>query len=177
MRAALFEEERNQWLEEKSKVISYQKQMQLNYVQLCSKTQRLEAEVQQLTLDLERKELQLANLQEASTRSWTSQLFLGGSPKHLKLSPQLWPLISRSAAPDCWATLFYFSLRNLISFLCIRLRQGSFTLVGGIFAPPAWRGTPLTQPVQSPSLFFFHSWLSVNLVHWSFFRPGPALLL
>ena len=69
VRAALFEEERNQWLEEKSKVISYQKQMQLNYVQLCSKTQRLEAEVQQLTLDLERKELQLSNLQETGRQS------------------------------------------------------------------------------------------------------------
>ncbi len=45
--------ERQNWQEEKEKVIAYQKQLQLNYVQMCQRNKNLEQEVQQLTMDLE----------------------------------------------------------------------------------------------------------------------------
>lgn len=51
--------ERRRWLEEKNKVIRYQKQLQLNYVQMQRKNTALEAEVEQLTLELERRDLKL----------------------------------------------------------------------------------------------------------------------
>ncbi|XP_076435994.1 uncharacterized protein LOC143275627 [Babylonia areolata] len=57
---ALVESERVQWLEEKNKVIRYQKQLQLNYVQMQQKNKALEAEVEQLTLELESRHLKLA---------------------------------------------------------------------------------------------------------------------
>ncbi|XP_035672924.1 leucine zipper putative tumor suppressor 2 homolog [Branchiostoma floridae] len=53
-----FERERAIWQEEKEKVIHYQKQLQLNYVQMFRKTKNLEKEVQQLTLELERRDLE-----------------------------------------------------------------------------------------------------------------------
>lgn len=56
------ETERLQWLEEKNKVIRYQKQLQLNYVQMQRKNTALEAEVEQLTLELERRDLKLSAL-------------------------------------------------------------------------------------------------------------------
>ena len=57
-----FETERDQWLEEKGKVIRYQKQLQLNYVQMFRKNKNLEAEVEQLTLELENRDLKLLAL-------------------------------------------------------------------------------------------------------------------
>ncbi|XP_072037912.1 LOW QUALITY PROTEIN: uncharacterized protein [Amphiura filiformis] len=45
--------ERKSWHDEKEKVIAYQKQLQLNYVQMCQRNKNLEQEVQQLTTDLE----------------------------------------------------------------------------------------------------------------------------
>lgn len=57
-----FESERDQWLEEKGKVIRYQKQLQLNYVQMFRKNKNLEAEVEQLTLELENRDLKLLAL-------------------------------------------------------------------------------------------------------------------
>ncbi|XP_074642909.1 leucine zipper putative tumor suppressor 2 homolog [Tubulanus polymorphus] len=54
-----FETEREIWLEEKNKVICYQKQLQLNYVQMYRKNKMLEADIEQLTLDLERRDMQL----------------------------------------------------------------------------------------------------------------------
>ena len=59
---ALVETERLQWLEEKNKVIRYQKQLQLNYVQMQRKNTTLEAEVEQLTLELESRDLKLGAL-------------------------------------------------------------------------------------------------------------------
>ena len=59
---ALVESERMQWLEEKNKVIRYQKQLQLNYVQMQRKNMTLEAEVEQLTLELESRDLKLVAL-------------------------------------------------------------------------------------------------------------------
>ena len=52
-----FNKEREQWLVEKNKVILYQKQLQLNYVQIYQRNRRLEAEVEQLAVELEKKEL------------------------------------------------------------------------------------------------------------------------
>lgn len=51
-----FMKEREQWLEEKNKVIRYQKHLQLNYVQMYRKNKTLESEVEQLTLELEKRD-------------------------------------------------------------------------------------------------------------------------
>ncbi|RUS73798.1 hypothetical protein EGW08_018437, partial [Elysia chlorotica] len=56
------EEERKQWLDEKNKVVRYQKQLQLNYVQMQRKNTTLETEVQQLTLELENRDMKLTAL-------------------------------------------------------------------------------------------------------------------
>lgn len=55
----VFEKEKEQWLDEKNKVIRYQKQLQLNYVQMYNKNKMLEAEVEQLTLELESRDMKL----------------------------------------------------------------------------------------------------------------------
>ncbi|XP_050399666.1 leucine zipper putative tumor suppressor 2 homolog [Patella vulgata] len=57
-----FDREREQWLIEKNKVIRYQKQLQLNYVQMYRKNRMLEAEVEQLTLELENRDMKLMAL-------------------------------------------------------------------------------------------------------------------
>ena len=49
--------EREQWLDEKDKVVRYQKHLQLNYVQMYRKNQSLESEVEQLTLELENRHI------------------------------------------------------------------------------------------------------------------------
>ncbi|XP_022094401.1 leucine zipper putative tumor suppressor 2-like [Acanthaster planci] len=54
---AAFGRERRVWQEEKEKVIKYQKQLQLNYVQMCRRNRSLESELQQLTMELEHKEI------------------------------------------------------------------------------------------------------------------------
>lgn len=56
------EKEQEQWLDEKNKVIRYQKQLQLNYVQMQRKNAALEREVQQLTLELESRDIKLIAL-------------------------------------------------------------------------------------------------------------------
>jgi chromosome segregation ATPase len=48
-----FEQERVTWAQEKEKVLRYQRQLQLNYVQMFRRTRTLEAEVESLTLELE----------------------------------------------------------------------------------------------------------------------------
>lgn len=48
-----FDKERRKWSEEKEKVLRYQKQLQLNYVQMFRKSRALEAEVESLTLELD----------------------------------------------------------------------------------------------------------------------------
>lgn len=48
-----FEQERVTWAQEKEKVLLYQRQLQLNYVQMFRRTRTLEAEVESLTLELE----------------------------------------------------------------------------------------------------------------------------
>ncbi|XP_017293291.1 leucine zipper putative tumor suppressor 2 homolog isoform X2 [Kryptolebias marmoratus] len=51
-----FEEERKIWLEEKDKVIRYQKQLQENYVQMYRRNRELEQLLQELSLELESRE-------------------------------------------------------------------------------------------------------------------------
>jgi len=51
-----FDRQREQWLDEKRRVIDYQKQLQLNYVQIARKNRLLEADVHQLTTEIERHE-------------------------------------------------------------------------------------------------------------------------
>ncbi|KDR08635.1 Leucine zipper putative tumor suppressor 2-like protein [Zootermopsis nevadensis] len=48
-----FERERVTWAQEKEKVLRYQRQLQLNYVQMFRRTRTLETEVESLTLELE----------------------------------------------------------------------------------------------------------------------------
>ncbi|XP_071947201.1 uncharacterized protein [Antedon mediterranea] len=54
---SMIDKERQTWQDEKEKVISYQKQLQLNYVQMYRKNRNLERDVEQLTLELERRHL------------------------------------------------------------------------------------------------------------------------
>lgn len=58
----VLEKEREQWADEKNKVIRYQKQLQLNYVQMYRKNKLLEAEVEQLTLELESRDIKLMSI-------------------------------------------------------------------------------------------------------------------
>lgn len=55
----LFEDERERWLEEKEKVIRYQKQLQLNYVQMYRRNQNLESELKHLTFELEGRDFKV----------------------------------------------------------------------------------------------------------------------
>lgn len=48
-----FEQERITWAQEKEKVLRYQRQLQLNYVQMFRRTRTLEAEVESLSMELE----------------------------------------------------------------------------------------------------------------------------
>lgn len=48
-----FENERLIWAQEKEKVLRYQRQLQMNYVQMYRRTRALEAEVESLTIELE----------------------------------------------------------------------------------------------------------------------------
>ncbi|XP_067015430.1 leucine zipper putative tumor suppressor 2 homolog isoform X2 [Anabrus simplex] len=48
-----FERERLTWAQEKEKVLRYQRQLQLNYVQMFRRTRALEAEIESLTMELE----------------------------------------------------------------------------------------------------------------------------
>ena len=57
--------ERDQWLDEKNKVIRYQKHLQLNYVQMYRKNKLLEKEVEQLLVEIENKDLKLMGEEDA----------------------------------------------------------------------------------------------------------------
>lgn len=50
---ASFDRERLTWAQEKEKVLRYQRQLQLNYVQMYRRSRTLEAEIDSLTMDLE----------------------------------------------------------------------------------------------------------------------------
>ena len=63
-----FEVEKVNWLDEKEKVIRYQKQLQLNYVQMYKKNKGLEVEVDQLKKSL-------ADSQKTNQTSTKSRLF------------------------------------------------------------------------------------------------------
>merc|ERR1719418_253961 len=55
-----FETEKAHWLDEKEKVIRYQKQLQLNYVQMYKRNKTLEAEIESLNKNVEDLTSQLA---------------------------------------------------------------------------------------------------------------------
>ncbi len=55
----LFETEKAHWLDEKEKVIRYQKQLQLNYVQMYKRNKTLEAEIEQLNKTIDDLNYQL----------------------------------------------------------------------------------------------------------------------
>lgn len=52
-RTRQFESERRTWAQEKEKVLKYQRQLQLNYVQIYRRSRALEAEIENLTVELE----------------------------------------------------------------------------------------------------------------------------
>ena len=56
----IFETEKAHWLDEKEKVIRYQKQLQLNYVQMYKRNKTLEAEIETLNKSIEDLSSQLA---------------------------------------------------------------------------------------------------------------------
>lgn len=49
--------DQEQWLDEKKKVIAYQKQLQLNYIQMVQRNKLLQQETHQLALELERQHI------------------------------------------------------------------------------------------------------------------------
>merc|ERR1739848_739954 len=55
-----FEAEKTHWIDEKEKVIRYQKQLQLNYVQMYKRNKTLEAEIETLNKSIEDLSSQLA---------------------------------------------------------------------------------------------------------------------
>lgn len=55
-----FETEKAHWLDEKEKVIRYQKQLQLNYVQMYKRNKTLESEIESLNKNLEESNSRLA---------------------------------------------------------------------------------------------------------------------
>lgn len=48
-----FDKERRIWAQEKEKVLKYQRQLQMNYIQMYRRTKSLEAEIESLTIELE----------------------------------------------------------------------------------------------------------------------------
>lgn len=48
-----FENERRTWAQEKEKVLRYQRQLQMNYVQMYRRSRALESEIENLTVELE----------------------------------------------------------------------------------------------------------------------------
>ena len=72
-----FEVEKVNWLDEKEKVIRYQKQLQLNYVQMYKRNKTLESEVDQL-----KKSLAESNQKPAVATSTKSKLFSKFSKFH-----------------------------------------------------------------------------------------------
>lgn len=62
-----YEQDKEQWLVEKNKVINYQKHLQLNYVQMFRKNKMLELEMEQLMVELENKDLNLTEKLESDT--------------------------------------------------------------------------------------------------------------
>ena len=72
-----FEVEKANWLDEKEKVIRYQKQLQLNYVQMYKRNKTLESEVDQL-----KKSLAESHQKSSSGSSTKSKLFSKFSKFH-----------------------------------------------------------------------------------------------
>lgn len=64
---AQFNNERRKWSEEKDKVLRYQKQLQLNYVQMFKKSRNLEAEIDGLRLELDMCNKNMKNINQHKT--------------------------------------------------------------------------------------------------------------
>ncbi|CAG4929276.1 unnamed protein product [Colias eurytheme] len=62
-----FNNERRKWSEEKDKVLRYQKQLQMNYVQMFKRTRTLEAEIDGLRLELELCNKNMKNIKHGKT--------------------------------------------------------------------------------------------------------------
>ena len=104
-----FEVEKVNWLDEKEKVIRYQKQLQLNYVQMYKRNKTLESEVDQL-----KKSLAESNQKPAVTTSTKSKLFSKFSKFH---------------ESQCWVHdgLFH-RIPNLNSFQPTHIHKLTFSL-------------------------------------------------
>lgn len=62
-----FNNERRKWSEEKDKVLRYQKQLQMNYVQMFKRSRTLEAEIDGLRLELELCNKNMKNINHGKT--------------------------------------------------------------------------------------------------------------
>ncbi|XP_045485497.1 leucine zipper putative tumor suppressor 2 homolog isoform X1 [Pieris rapae] len=62
-----FNNERRKWSEEKDKVLRYQKQLQMNYVQMFKRSRTLEAEIDGLRLELELCNKNMKNMNHGKT--------------------------------------------------------------------------------------------------------------
>ena len=58
--------DQEQWLDEKKKVIAYQKQLQLNYIQIVQRNKTLQQETHQLALELERQHIRQVDAESAT---------------------------------------------------------------------------------------------------------------
>lgn len=89
---AFFETEKTHWLDEKEKVIRYQKQLQLNYVQMYKRNKTLEAEIETLNknVDVLTNQLEMASKaakesSKSSSNSTQSRLAKTGNSVRARL--------------------------------------------------------------------------------------------
>jgi len=83
-----FETEKAHWLDEKEKVIRYQKQLQLNYVQMYKRNKTLEAEIESLNKNVDdlTSQLTTATTQNSSKKEQKSSSGSSGQSRLQKTS-------------------------------------------------------------------------------------------
>ena len=83
-----FETEKAHWLDEKEKVIRYQKQLQLNYVQMYKRNKTLEAEIESLNKNVDdlTSQLTTATTQNSSKKDQKSSSGSSGQSRLQKTS-------------------------------------------------------------------------------------------
>merc|ERR1712156_1188175 len=84
----IFETEKAHWLDEKEKVIRYQKQLQLNYVQMYKRNKTLEAEIESLNKNVDdlTSQLTTATTQNSSKKEQKSSSGSSGQSRLQKTS-------------------------------------------------------------------------------------------
>jgi len=93
--ASNFEQERQTWNKEKDRVIKYQKQLQINYLQMHKKNQDLERILKELTAELEsRTELSMDMGYSSGLQTYDDVI-----------ATEIW----RGESHTCFVTVFFFS--------------------------------------------------------------------